>query len=431
MGNIGIVARATLVTGTFLLFFASSVAAPLFERVDVGGIIHQLANDIRNNYVFPEKGEEAAEMLEENADNGVYEGLEGIELAQRLTADLQKLTGDRHFGIRPAPTQAPSAPVQVMPEKRGTPISRIERLDGNIGYVDFRGFEMRERIEPQIHAMMKILEGSDALIFDLRKNGGGDPATVQLICSYLFAKDKPVHLNSLYFRPADETTEFWTEPKSVKGDGFAETPVWVLTSSFTFSGAEEFTYNLKTRKRATVVGETTGGGAHPVNGFRVGDFVAMIPVGRAINPITGKNWEGTGVEPDIKVEAAKALDVAITSALDTLAKSDKPEIARAAEWAKLAHRTNADTVNIDESAMKAIAGNYGPRTIEYRDGQLWYSRPEASAGERLLIPIKEDVFIFEGVQGFQLEIDRASDGSIEGLKGIYEAGHTDYSKRGG
>jgi hypothetical protein len=155
----------------------------------------------------------------------------------------------------------------------------------------------------------------------------------------------------------------------------------------------------------------------------------MIPVGRAINPITGTNWEGTGVEPDIKVEAAKALDSAIDSALNTLAASENPAVARSAEWALIAHRRAESPIMIDEAQMKGIAGRYGPRTIEFREGQLWYSRPEASAGERRLVPIAEDVFVFEGVPGFRLEIDRASDGSIEGLRGIYEAGHTDYSKR--
>lgn len=150
---------------------------------------------------------------------------------------------------------------------------------------------------------------SDALIVDLRQNGGGDPAMVQLISSDLF--DEPTHLNSLYFRAEDSLEEFWTLDEVV-GQRMADNPVFVLTSSSTFSAAEEFTYNLKCLGRATIVGETTGGGAHPGGVTPLHESLSVfIPAGRAINPITGTNWEGTGVIPDVPVEANAALDKAL------------------------------------------------------------------------------------------------------------------------
>jgi len=423
--------RLALASCALAVLIATSIASPLINRLDVNELIAELAADIRDNYVFPDKADEAADMLETNAKAGKYEGLAEVELAQRLTADLQALTRDRHFSVRLAPPEAPRALQQSpMPERRrDTPIRSVQRLEGNIGYIDFRGFEHRAAIEPQLHAMMHLLEGADALIVDLRKNGGGDPETVQLLCSYLFPKNAPTHLNSLYFRPADETTEFWTQPESVQGPGFADTPVWVLTSRYTFSGAEEFTYNLQTRDRATIVGETTGGGAHPVNGFRVGEFVAMIPVGRAINPVTGKNWEGTGVEPDVKVPADQALDVAVELAMETLAGSDDPAVAEQVQWALLARRAESNPWPVPADALATIAGDYGERVLAARDGKLWYTRPAVSPDERRLIPVAEDTFMIEGTPGFRLELDRSSDGTIEGLRGVYQQGHTDYSRR--
>jgi C-terminal processing protease CtpA/Prc len=131
---------------------------------------------------------------------------------------------------------------------------------------------------------------------------------VALIYTYLFAE--PTHLNDLWQRKDNTTQQYWTLPY-VPGKRLDGKPVYVLTSKQTFSGAEEFCYNLKNLKRATLVGETTGGGAHPVSGHRIDEhFIIGVPFARAINPISKTNWEGTGVEPDVKVSAAEALTTA-------------------------------------------------------------------------------------------------------------------------
>lgn len=412
-----------------ILFSASGVLA----GASVEAVVRDLAQGVRDNYVFPVKGEEAAAMLEANLETGEYETLEGAALAQRLTADLQNLTHDRHFALRPAPQRAEQEPEDGPPPANTGPLGfrKVERLDGNIGYIDLTGFAHRDRAEPFVHAAMRLLQGSDALIFDLRRNGGGDPATVQALCSYLFDPAQPVHLNSLYNRPSDTTTEYWTEPEILESDAMPDTPVWVLTSNFTFSGAEEFTYNLKTRDRATIVGERTGGGAHPVDGFLLegGDLLAMIPVGRAINPVTGDNWEGTGVEPDFDVPADDALDLALTQAFEVLADSDDPAVAEQAEWGLIARRAESGGVALDDSAMHEIAGDYGQRQLEVRENELWYSRSNAAAGWRRLVCVGEDLFVIEGIPGFRLEIDRDSTGGIEGLRGHYRQGHEDFSER--
>jgi C-terminal processing protease CtpA/Prc len=146
---------------------------------------------------------------------------------------------------------------------------------------------------------------------------------VALVCSYLF--DKPTHLNDLYYRKQDETTQYWTLPY-VPGPRLIKQPAFVLTSSRTFSGGEEFTNDLKTQKRATIVGETTGGGAHPVAGHSVDDhFTIGVPAGRPINPITKTDWEGTGVTPDVAVKASDALETAEKLATEKIEANRKAE----------------------------------------------------------------------------------------------------------
>jgi len=417
-------------------FTPLSIAAGAVEGADgTPALVHDLAESVRSNYVFADTGTRAGDLLVEYLEAGRYDGLEGMELAQRLTADLQELTKDRHFAVRPAPPlpEQNRFPGETRAQERSGPIGfqKIERLEGNIGYLDLRGFAERSMIEPYVHAAMRMLQGSDALIFDLRRNGGGDPATIQIVCSYLFDPAEPVHLNSIYNRTSDTTKEFWTQPELLESDAMADAPVWVLTSGFTFSGAEEFAYNLQTRQRATIVGERTGGGAHPVDGFRLegADMMVMIPVSRAINPVTGDNWEGRGIEPDIDVPADGALDVAMTQALETLAASDDRVIADRARWGLLARRAEGGGVELGDDAMHKIAGDYGQRQIEIRDGGLWYARSNAAAGWRRLVAVGNDTFMIDQVPGFRLEIARGSDGAIAGLRGVYQQGNEDYSAR--
>lgn len=184
---------------------------------------------------------------------------------------------------------------------------KVEILPGDIGYVKFNGFMPPGICAGTVEAAMAFVAHTRALIFDLRDNGGGDPAMVAVIASYLF--DHPTHLNDLYDHKGT-ATQFWTLP-SLTGQRLPTQPIFVLTSHRTVSGAEEFCYDLQNLKRATIVGETTAGGAHPTSGHVVADyFVVAVPFAEAINPISHTSWEGTGVLPDVKVTAADALTTA-------------------------------------------------------------------------------------------------------------------------
>jgi len=165
-----------------------------------------------------------------------------------------------------------------------------------------------------VHAM-NLVANTDALIFDLRNNGGGSPSMVALITSYLYDSE-PFHLNSVYSRAKNDLSQSWTQAY-VPGKHYGNKPIFILTSHRTFSAAEEFTYNLKNLKRATIVGEVSAGGANPGNVHQITKhFSVFIPDGRAINPITQTNWEGTGVTPDVKTSQNEAFKTAYKFALN-------------------------------------------------------------------------------------------------------------------
>jgi hypothetical protein len=181
-------------------------------------------------------------------------------------------------------------------------------MEGNVGYFDLRNFAPAYLAAEFADSYMKLLSGADAIIVDMRKNGGGSPDMVQYLCSYFF--DKKVHLNSLYFRQGDRTIDFWTLDE-VGGSRMPDVPLFVLTSEKTFSGAEEFSYNMQTQKRATLVGQTTGGGANPGGTRPINEALTVfIPMGKAINPITKTNWEGVGVVPEVMTSPEETMDKA-------------------------------------------------------------------------------------------------------------------------
>jgi Peptidase family S41/N-terminal domain of Peptidase_S41 in eukaryotic IRBP len=292
-------------------------------------VIDGVEKNLKDSYVYPDLAQKMEDAIRENQKHGDYDAITDPDIfASRLTKDLRAVSRDKHLGVNFSPVKLPpedhkpnandDAEFRKMLERTNCEFQKVEVLPRNIGYVKFNAFADPTICGPTAVAAMNFLTHVDAIIFDLRENGGGDPKMVAMISSYLF--DKPTHLNDLYNRQEDFTQQYWTLPY-VPGNTLANKPAFVLTSKNTFSGAEEFTYNLKNLKRATIVGETTGGGAHPVSGHRIDDhFMIGVPFARAVNPITKTNWEGTGVEPDVPVKAADALQKAEELAAAKLAQ---------------------------------------------------------------------------------------------------------------
>jgi retinol-binding protein 3 len=279
-------------------------------------IIHQVTTFIKDLYVYPDIAEVLADKLLDNFQKGDYKEISNAsDFAFSITKDLQHLSKDKHLELLTSPTLIASLKNKDLGDDLHFAHSIVDAkmLELNTGYLRLDGFDDTEENPKAVEAIteaMKIFSKARAIIFDLRENTGGSPRMVQLISSYLF-DEKPVHLNSLYFRATNSTTEFWTLP-DIKGERYPNKYVLILTSHKTFSAAEEFAYNLQCLKRAVIIGEVTGGGAHPGDFHLIEDqFALFVPSGRAINPITKTNWEGVGVKPDIEAPASDALETAL------------------------------------------------------------------------------------------------------------------------
>lgn len=280
-------------------------------------VVNAIASKLEVEYVFPDVGNKMADRLRAKEKEGKYEGIsDGGALSQAFTKHLREVSGDKHINVHfdiYKPNMDISAAIGRMaglPSKKSFDFVKSSSLPGNIALVELNSFPPPEIGDDAITKVMNEIADTNALIIDLRNNGGGSPEMVALISSYLFG-EMPVHLNDLSYRRSSMRKQYWTQTNLAgKRYGLIK-PVYVLTSNRTFSAAEEFSYNLKNLKRAIIVGEVTGGGANPGEVFQIDErFSIFIPTGRAINPITKTNWEGVGVKPDIEVPRSHALNVA-------------------------------------------------------------------------------------------------------------------------
>ncbi|HMG02651.1 MAG TPA: S41 family peptidase [Edaphobacter sp.] len=321
----------TVVSSTLRAILPGAVLEDIaLDAAERQRVLDSIYKNLDDFYVYPDVAKKMEDNLRNHQQRGDYNTItNGGVFAERLTSDMREISHDHHLGVDYAPFKTPEPPAdQHGPSaeeqaRRRQSLERIncgfvkaEILPHNIGYLKFNMFSPPEACAPTVIAAMNFMAHVDAIIFDLRTNGGGDPKMVAFIASYLF--DQSTHLSDIYDRPKDSTTQYWTSAY-VPGPRLANTPAFVLTSKITFSGAEDFTYNLKIAKRVTVIGETTGGGAHPVSGHRIDDHFSIgVPFARSINLTTKTNWEGTGVEPDVKVPAADALDTATKLAIEKI-----------------------------------------------------------------------------------------------------------------
>ncbi|HET9212697.1 MAG TPA: S41 family peptidase [Thermoanaerobaculia bacterium] len=422
---------------------APSRVSPAVNAQDRAAIIDDISAALNEIYVFPETARKMEEHVRRQLKAGSYDRLGTLDVfTQKLTEDLQSVSHDLHLRVswdpEAPPGDAGEKPTVDQQARFAARLRRdnycfrkIEHLAGNVGYLKLDCFAPAELGGGTAVAAMGFLAGSDALIFDLRDNGGGDPTMIQLLTSYLVGGE-PAHLNSFYIRKGDKTQQFWTQAW-VPGTRLPDVPVFVLTSNHTFSAAEEFTYNLKNMKRATIVGETTGGGAHPVDLHRVKGYpvAVSLPFGRAINPISGTNWEGTGVEPDVKTQAPEALAVAHARALTAVAeKATDPRQKAEIEFTRgMVEDRGKPPASLSPAELQAFAGTYGPRTITLDNGTLWYQRGKGR--RQRLLPLGQDRFLVGDLEDFRLRFERDASGTVVRLVGLYADGTEEPSARGG
>ncbi len=404
-------------------------------------VIESIAQLLEEKYVFPEMGKKMADQLKRNLKKGKYKKYQDpIAFQDVLTKDMVTISKDKHFRTVFNPKGIAEQKQAVTPEDEqklhdqmvernsmgNFGFNEVKILDGNIGYLDLRSFQGTDYAGETAVAAMNFLSHADAIIIDLRQNGGGSPQMIQLITSYLFDAE-PVHLNNFYYRPDDLRTQTWTLPH-VPGKRNSDAAVYVLTSNRTFSAAEEFSYNLKNLKRATLVGETTGGGAHPGGTLTATDrFQVWGPTGRAINPITQTNWEGTGVTPHIETKQADAFNTAYIKALEGLVEYNKDESAQAIyQWIKEGLEAEGRVVELTMSDMQSYAGNYGPRAVTLENDDLYYQRGEGNKYK--LIPMGNHKFSIAEIPYFRIQFEH-EDQQVVALVGTYNNGRTDKNMR--
>jgi hypothetical protein len=317
-------------------------------------VVESLAVAVRDRYVFPDRGAALAKILRQRQAKHEYDRITSSkEFADSLLAHMQAFTHDRHMRVH---YRYESLPVKSADDERGPSeeerrrqlegerlrnfgFERAQRLAGNVGYLDLRSFSGLPEAQATAVAAMNFLGSADAIIVDVRRNGGGSPSMIQTLLTYFVEPGDRLHFNDFYQRRTDEIEQFHTVAY-VPGPRLFGKPCYVLVSPLTGSAAEEFAYDVQTHKLGTLYGATTGGAANPGGMFRLSDHLAaFIATGRAINPVTKTNWEGVGVKPDVAVPPGDALREAHVAALTGLLESAKDDdrkalLGRALEVAK-------------------------------------------------------------------------------------------------
>ena len=306
---------------------AQSPATTTVEKSERDAAVEALAAKLGAGYVLPDVSGRVVQALRQANSAGEYDAKAPKEFVDAVNRTLVNASHDKHLAVFYQPVlsvpQGTPSPSVERRERLNFGFGKLERLRGNVGYLELVNFsDLRQQSAETASALLSTLANFDAIILDLRRNSGGNTPMVAFIATYFFDTTR-VHLTDSYWRDTNETSQFWTTT-FVPGRRSARQPLYILTSSSTFSAAEDFCYSLQNLKRALVVGETTGGGAHSSRGPQrlTQSFTAIIPVGRSISPITKTNWEGTGVTPDIKTSADASLSVAHLHALRSILEKE-------------------------------------------------------------------------------------------------------------
>jgi hypothetical protein len=412
-----------------ILVAAAAAEAPTPRPVtaaDRQQAVGELARLLRERYAIVGTAETAAAAIEQRLAAGRYDAFgDARSFADALTRDLQEVTGDRHLRVGEAPPAEPATATPSAAERdaeqeawragvrRGNNgFLRAEILPGNVGYLDYRRFQPPDLAGDTLVATMAFLANADALIFDLRNCRGGSAYTTPYVAAYFF--DRSTQLFTMEFRGDNFTERYWTHPW-VPGKRLATIPLYITTSAYTFSGAEAMAYRFKALKRATIVGERTGGGANAGGVRDVAPFFRVyLPMGRPIEPVTGTNLEGVGVEPDVAASANEAVAVAHLEALKGLRAAAATDADRERlDWAIRRAKASRRPVTLDAAQLERLAGRWGPGRTWVEGGQLRWQRE--TEGVLLLSPLTATEFYAEALDPTRLEFVLGPDGVAERL----------------
>ncbi|MEN0653115.1 MULTISPECIES: S41 family peptidase [Hyphobacterium] len=378
-------------------------------------IVTAAADAVAENFYDSDRGAQIAADLRNQLESGGFDTSgTAAELAGALTQALRPQ--DNHFAVRMAPPRpqpgggedeggGEAAWLAAM-ARSNYGFQEVSILPGNIGYIDMRSFAPAQVGGDTALAALNFVENTDAVIFDMRQNTGGAPSMVQFIISHFLDPREETVINTFVSSAREYPSELvalaW-----LPGESRPEVPLYVLTSGRTGSAGEAFPYHLQAMERATIVGETTYGAGNP-GGFHPlpGGLEIFVSDGSARNPITGTNWEGTGVIPDVDVPADEALDAALLLAYDRIIETlDDPAQRRGLEWAGEAIEARRNPVSLDGAL--AYEGVYGPRRVYFEDGALFYQRQGGPALR--MLPLGNDRFMLEGLDDLRVVFSRDGD----------------------
>jgi hypothetical protein len=392
-------------------------------------VIDSVLSAFMAHYVYPDTAKIFNNIIRDKSKKGEYGEINELDrLTMQLTKDLREISGDRHIRIsvmspddhHPAIGDTITGEKIAKRARENFYFKRVERLPGNVGYLRLDRFDDPVYAGQTAVAAMNFLENCDAVIIDLRYNGGGEEKMVKLLASYFFKE--PAHLNSLYFPENDSLRQSWTYAY-VPGKKMIYADLYILTGGNTASGAEAFTYGLKNLGRAKVVGESTAGAAHWAEYY---DFPNLgvrtkIPIARPINPVTKTSWEKTGVKPDVDASANDALKIAHIEALKNLIKKNSDEnIKRDLNWFLNQAMAQLNPVNLTGNDMLKLTGTYGRYAILTKDGQLYWRYSDGT--DYILIPITPDLFGFDDTDDIRVKIVRNASGDVNGFQLVYRDG---------
>lgn len=404
-------------------------------------VIENLSASLMKNYIYSDTATKMVSFLKSRLKNKGYESITNPnEFAQKLTTDLQLVYRDIHLAVNYNPqlenvlkntSDINSSQVQEQnlqnARQQNFGFKKIEILSGNMGYIYFdRFFGLNEFSKETISDVFSFLKHTNALVIDLRNNGGGSPDMVKYICSYFF-KEK-THINNLYERRINKTEEYWTEPLS-NSSNFPSLPLYILVNRRTFSAAEEFAYDLQSLHRATIIGETTGGGAHPVSPDPIGNgFIANIPYARAINPATGKNWEIIGVKPDVQINPDSSLDAAVLSYYDFQIKTLKDSNSiKTIKWSRDMLNAKLHPFSMDTLTLKSYVGNFTDRIVSFENDILYFTGKDGKKSK--LIALTKTTFKIENTDNLKIDFLPTTTGDVKELAFIFDDGFVITYKR--
>ncbi|HEX9166141.1 MAG TPA: S41 family peptidase [Gemmatimonadales bacterium] len=365
-------------------------------------VIDSAAQLLVRRYVEADTGRLLADHLKARLRARSYDGLDQPgQFAEAVTRDLRALNGDLHLGLRYVPGGLPAGGYGPDPVRQNFGITRAEVLEGNVGYLEISGFLGAPGYRDAVVEALQLLSRTDAMIIDLRRNGGGSGEMSHFVFSH-FLGATPVPTIRVTRRPPGRT-EVRQSLAIVPGPRRTDVPLFVLTSQGTASAAEEFSFVLRNQGRATIVGTRTAGAGHMVATAPVGhDFVVSVSITRVADPSTGQEWEQVGVAPDRAVPAWVALPEAHAAALRAIDRQEA-DSARRVLLARLIETADArrQPVPVPLERLARLAGNYEGSQVELVDGKLRFARRAGGLGEEL-VPLGNDRFAMAAARlGFE------------------------------